>query len=81
MRSRIVSVKRPNAGWRSISIDMRLAASPTLATISMTMSHSAALIAEEYQQFFLFVCKPDSHVALYRELELLDQGRRRDDGD
>jgi len=28
-------------------------------------------IAEEHQQFFLFVCKPDSHVALYRELELL----------
>jgi len=28
-------------------------------------------IVEEYQQFFLFVCKPDSHVALYRELDLL----------
>lgn len=28
-------------------------------------------IAETERQFFVFVCKPDSHVGLYRELELL----------
>jgi hypothetical protein len=31
------------------------------------------LIAETYQQYFVFVCKPDSHVALYNELALLDK--------
>ena len=29
------------------------------------------LIAETYRQFFVFVCKPDSHVTLYHELALL----------
>ena len=31
------------------------------------------LIAETYRQFFVFVCKPDSHVTLYNELALLDK--------
>jgi hypothetical protein len=30
------------------------------------------LIDEEYEQYFVFVCKPDSHVALYEELQLLE---------
>jgi hypothetical protein len=29
-------------------------------------------IAETYQQFFVFVCKPDSHSTLYQELALLE---------
>jgi hypothetical protein len=31
------------------------------------------LIAQLHQQFFVFVCKPDSHVTLYQELALLDK--------
>jgi hypothetical protein len=31
-----------------------------------------AQIAETYQQFFVFVCKPDSHITLYQELALLE---------
>lgn len=31
-----------------------------------------AQIAETYQQFFVFVCKPDSHTTLYQEIALLE---------
>jgi hypothetical protein len=31
------------------------------------------LIGESYRQYFVFVCKPDSHVTLYQELALLDK--------
>ncbi len=31
------------------------------------------LIEETYQQYFVFVCKPDSHITLYQEIELLDK--------
>ena len=31
------------------------------------------LIAETYQQYFVFVCKPESHAAVYGELALLDK--------
>ena len=30
-------------------------------------------IAETYQQFFVFVCKPDSHTTLYQEIGLLEK--------
>ena len=30
-------------------------------------------IAETYQQFFVFVCKPDSHATLYQEIGLLEK--------
>jgi hypothetical protein len=31
------------------------------------------LLSETYQQFFIFVCKPDSHKGLYQSLDFLDQ--------
>jgi hypothetical protein len=31
------------------------------------------LLSETYQQFFIFVCKPDSHEGLYQSLDFLDQ--------
>ncbi len=33
------------------------------------------LIAETYQQFFIFVCKPDSHESLYQWLDFLDKNQ------
>jgi hypothetical protein len=32
-----------------------------------------ALIDQTYQQYFIFVCKPDSHVTLYQEVALLEK--------
>ncbi|MFZ5904467.1 MAG: ISNCY family transposase [Chloroflexota bacterium] len=33
------------------------------------------LLAETYQQFFVFVCKPESHEGLYQWLDFLDKNR------
>lgn len=33
----------------------------------------AQLIAEDYQQFFIFVCKPDSHTGLYDWITMLEK--------